>query len=48
MERRVTVRKLGNKYIVSHGGKPIKIADTKIDADRKANSKRKSLNRKKR
>jgi hypothetical protein len=48
MCKRVTTRKIGNKWIVSYGGKPLKLTDTKIEATKKANAKRKSLNRNKR
>lgn len=48
VQRRVTTRKVGQKYVVSYGGNPIQVADTKTEALTKANAKRKSLKRNKR
>lgn len=44
-KKRVTIKKIGNGYLVNYGGDVRDIARTKKDATKKANSLRKKLNR---
>lgn len=47
-KRRVTIKKIGNGYLVNYGGEVKCIAQTKKDANSKANKLRNKLNRQRR
>lgn len=44
-KKRVTIKKIGNSYLVNYGGNVKAIARTKKDATKKANTVRNKLNR---
>lgn len=45
-KKRVTIKKIGNGYLINYGGDVKAIATTKREAENKANRLRKKLNRK--
>jgi hypothetical protein len=47
MAKRVTIRKEGNHYVISIGGRGMSLANTKAEANKKAAQYRKQLKKKK-